>query len=400
MLIVKNFEFSIPTKVIFGEGKVEEVKNVVSDFGKKGLLIAARDSMRQTGILDRVIKLAEEGGAELIVSDEVDPNPCTTYIDKMVDIVKEKNCDFLIGLGGGSSMDAAKAIAFVAENGGKMEDYHPEGKRGDLEDVVNALPILAITTTAGTGSEVTMFSVITNPEKNEKPGIGHTSMYPMVSIVDPQLMVTVPKSVTASTGIDVLFHAMEAYISTVATPFTDLLAQESIRLVLENLREAMDNPKNIEVRAKMAWANTLAGVAIVQASTVGIHGMGHPIGGHTNAPHGLTMAALGKAFLKATYDSDIQRYAHVTRMLGYNCEGLTEEECAEKSSEALEAVLERFEVNISISDLGVTEDMIPQLAKDAFATMGGCMDVSLKKLTEEDAIEIYRNSLKPVKVCS
>lgn len=400
MLILKSFEFSIPTTVIFGEGKVEEVKNVVSDLGRKGLLVAARDSMRQTGILDRVVSLVKEAGVELIVNDEVDPNPCTTYINEMVDIVKKNNCDFLIGLGGGSSMDAAKAIAFVAENGGKMEDYHPEGKRGDMEGVVDALPILAITTTAGTGSEVTMFSVITNSDKNEKPGIGHPSMYPKVSIVDPKLMVTVPKSVTANTGIDVLFHAMEAYISTVATPFTDLLAQESIRLVLENLGEVIRNPINIEARAKMAWANTLAGVAIVQASTVGIHGMGHPIGGHTNAPHGLTMAALGKAFLKATYNADIQRYAQVTRILGYDCEGLTEEECAEKSSEALESVLERFGVNICISDLGVTEDMIPQLAKDAFATMGGCMDVSLKKLTEEDAIEIYKNSLKPAKVCS
>ena len=390
---LKAFEFSIPTRVIFGEGKLEELVCVLDAYGKKGLLVTGRRSMRKTGILDRVIGYSEKSNVELIVNEEVDPNPTTGYINKMVDVVKNEGCEFLLGLGGGSSMDAAKAIAFVATNGGVIEDFLPGGDRSDMSGTVDALPIIAVTTTAGTGSEVTKFAVITNTRTKEKPGIGHDSMYPKVSIIDPELMITVPKNVTASTGIDVLFHALEAYISTVATPLTDLLACEAIRLTVENLGTVLETPDDILARGKMAWANTLAGIAIVQASTVGIHGMGHPIGGHTNAAHGMTMASIGKAFLEYTYDGDLDRYANLTELLGHDCDGLSKEECAKNAGKALETLTKKFGVDVSIQDLGVTEDMIPTLARDAFATMGGCMDVSLKKLNVEDVIKIYKNSL-------
>lgn len=390
---MKAFEFTIPTRVIFGKDKLEELVDVLKEFGSKGLLVTGRSSMRKTGTLDRVLQYAKQAGVELIINEEVDPNPTADYINRMVGLIKDQSCEFLFGLGGGSSMDAAKAIAFVATNGGVIEDYLPGGYRCSMEDVIDGLDILAVTTTAGTGSEVTKFSVITNTKTKEKPGIGHDSMYPKVSIIDPKLMTTVPSKVTASTGIDVLFHALEAYISTVATPITDMYASEAIRLVVDNLGKALAEPDNIEARTNMAWANTLAGLAIVQASTVGIHGMGHPIGGHTNSPHGLTMASIGKAFLDYTYDADIERYAKLTEMFGYNCSGLTTEERASRSGEALESIMEDFGVNISIGSLGVTDEMIPALARDAFATMGGCMDVSLKELDIDDAIAIYKNSL-------
>lgn len=390
---MKNFEMSIPTRVMFGAGSLNKLKEAAGGLGKKALLVAAAGSMRKTGILARVVNLLKEANIEVVVDDNVEPNPRTTYIDSMVKVVNNEKCDFVVGLGGGSSMDAAKAISFVSVNGGKMADYHPGGCRGDMEGVEDGLPIIAITTTAGTGSEVTMFAVITNPDKNEKPGIGHTSMYPTISIVDPELMLSMPKSVTANTGIDVLFHAVEAYLSTVATPFTDLLAEEAIKLVMDNLGKVLDDGSNLEARSKMAWANTLAGVAIVQASTVAIHGMGHPIGGHTNAPHGLTMASLGVAYFNYTYDANVKKYAHIARLLGMRDEALTEEELASKSGDALKVVLNKFGVDVSITDLGVKEDMIEQLAKDAFHTMEGCMSVSLKKLDIEDAIKIYKMSL-------
>lgn len=388
-----NFEFSVPTKVIFGEGKLSELKNHVSNMGKKGLLVTGKNSMRKTGILDRVLNICSEQGVDIICNEGVEPNPTSDYINEMAKVACENNCDFVIGLGGGSAMDAAKAISLIATNDGIIEDYLPGGKYNDMANVEGALPIVAITTTAGTGSEVTMFSVVTNKATKEKPGIGHECLFPAISIIDPELMVSVPKSVTRATGVDVLFHAMEAYLSKVATPLTDIYALESIKLVLDNLENALEDGSNIQSRANMAWANTLAGMAIVQASTVGIHGMGHPIGGHTNSAHGMTMAAIGKAFFDATYDGDIKRYSNMTKVLGYDCEGLSEEECASKCGEALENVLKRFGADISISELGVDESMISTLARDAFTTMGGCMDVSLKKLNVEDAIEIYRNSL-------
>jgi alcohol dehydrogenase len=390
---LKSFECIIPTKTIVGAGVLERLTEEVTGMGKKCMIVTYPDTMRSLGFLEKVEKLVKDAGVEVVVDEGVMANPTTTYINDMTETFVKDQCDFIIGLGGGSVIDAAKAIAFQAVNGGKWEDYLPGGAHADLENVKDALPVVAITTTAGTGSEVTCFSVITNEATKEKPGIGHDSLFPRVAFVDPELMTCVPKGVTAATGIDVLFHAMEAYVSNIATPMSDLCAKEAIELVVNNLGEAMNNGENIDARAAMAWANTLAGVSIFQATTVGIHGMGHPIGGHTNAAHGLTMAAIGPAFLRETWDGDVKRHADLTRMFGFDDGNSTEEELAKASGDALEAILKRFEVNISISDLGVKESDIPQLAKDAFGTMEGCMVSTIKELNTEMVERIYKNSL-------
>ncbi len=390
---MKNFQVQITTQVYVGPGEVQKVKEVAATLGKKAMLIAVKDHMRNLGFLQKIEELLKQGGVEVVVNDEADPNPRASYIDKAAEIAKTEGCDFFVGLGGGSAMDSAKAIAFMAANGGSIMDFlPPDGARMSMEGVKDALPILAITTTAGTGSEVTMFTVITKEAQHEKPGIGHPSMYPTVSIVDPELMLTVPKKVTASTGMDVLFHAMEAYLSTVATPFTDLVAEQALKLVMEYMDRVYERGEDLEARAQMAWANTLAGFAIVQASTVAIHGMGHPVGGYTDAPHGMTMCALGPAYLRYTWDADPQKYARIAEIFGVD-PTLSTEEKAKQSGDALANVLKKYETNVSLTDLGVKEEMIEQLATDAFATMGGCMGVSLKELTHDDAVNIYKMAL-------
>ncbi|PAB58517.1 iron-containing alcohol dehydrogenase [Anaeromicrobium sediminis] len=390
---MNKFQFSIPTDVIFGCGSLNRLSKVGKRIGKKALLVTGKSSMRKTGILDRVVKLLNEGSVEVVVNEGVDPNPKTNYINDMVTLAKEEKCDFVIGLGGGSSMDAAKAIALVVANGGIIEDYLPGGERANMRGIKGALPIVAISTTAGTGSEVTMFSVITNPITKEKPGIGHRCLYPKVSIVDPELMVSVPKSITKNTGIDVLFHAIEAYISKGATPFTDMYAKEAISLVLNNLHKVLEDGTNIEAREKMAWANTLAGIAITHGGTIGIHGMGHPVSGHTNSAHGATLATLGVAFLEETWDGHIDRYASLTELLGFHTSNLSKEEAAAKSSVALKEVLNNIGATETLSDLGVTKDMIDPLVKDTFRTMIGCIKLTLKELNEEDLKRIYEKSL-------
>jgi len=254
---------------------------------------------------------------------------------------------------------------------------------------------LAITTTAGTGSETTPWWVITNTKCREKPGAGNDSTTARVSIVDPELMISLPREVTRNTGIDVLFHAMEAFIANVATPFTDLFAREAIRLVVENLGAAMDNGKDIEARSRMAWANTIAGIAIGEgkSSTVGIHALGHSIGGQTDAPHGLTMAAVGPAYMAKTWDADIARYAEVTRLPGAARPGLSDEELARKSPEALAGVLEKFGCRVRMRDLGVKEQMINAMTDSAFKTMSGCLNCSLKPLSRSDVVQLYKDSL-------
>lgn len=393
---MKIFDFSIPTKVFFGAGEVNKVKETASSLGDKALLLAAKDTMRQLGFLERVKSLLEKGGIEVVVSDDVSPNPRDVDIDRQTKLFLAEKCDFTVGLGGGSSMDSAKAVSFLAaQNGGTIRTYLAGGENPEFNGTNDAYPILLITTTAGTGSETTPWWVITNTDDHEKPGTGNDSTQADIAIVDPELMQTIPASITKSTGIDVLFHAMEAYIANIATPFTDLMAKEAIKLVLENLETAINDGDNLEARSQMAWANTLAGIAIGEgkSGTVGIHAMGHSIGGQTDAPHGLTMAAVSLAFMKKTWSGDVARYAEVTRMLGYGDDSKTDEELAEYSGVALEKVLEKYGVNIKMSDLGVTEEMIEPMTDSVFKTMINVLNCSLMELSREDVVAMYKESL-------
>lgn len=390
---MRPFHFTLPTRVAFGAGAISELSEGVKTLGPRAVLVTGHSSMRLTGVLDKVMKILEGAGVRMVVSEGVDPNPRSTYIDEMAATVKQEGCAFVIGLGGGSAMDAAKAIAFVASNGGSIVDYMPGGCKAGMVGVAKALPIVAITTTAGTGSEVTRFAVITNPENRQKPGIGHTSMYPFFSVVDPELHLTLPREVTAATGVDVLFHALEAILSNEANSYSDLLAEEALRLTVANLETACRDGGDIEARTKMAWANTLAGMAIDSASTVAIHGIGHSIGGHTDSAHGETLAVLGPAYLGLTYKCDIFRYARVAELLGLEGQDLGVAELAERSSAVLRDYLERVGVETSAARLGVTPEVIDAMIDEAFFAMEGCMNACLMPLSRQEACGILEASL-------
>ena len=393
---MRSFDFSVPTKVFFGAGEVKRVSEAAPLLGKKAMLLAAKATMKQTGALDKVVGLLKGAGLGVVVSDDVDANPKDVDIDRQAQVFLKNHCDFTVGLGGGSSMDSAKAVAFLAaQGGGTILDYLAGGPHADLALTRPAFPIMCITTTAGTGSETTPWWVITNTKCHEKPGTGNDSTMARVAIVDPALMTSLPRDVTRNTGIDVLFHAMEAFIANVATPFTDLFAREAIRLVVQNLGTAMDNGADLEARSRMAWANTIAGIAIGEgkSSTVGIHALGHSIGGQTDAPHGLTMAAVGPAYMEKTWDADIPRYAEVTRLLGYGTPGMSEEQLARMSPNALTGTLEKFGCQVSMTNLGVKESMIEAMTDSAFKTMAGCLNCSLKSLSRTDVLALYRASM-------
>src|SRR5208337_2280453 len=213
---MRSFDFSVPTRVFFGAGEVKRVSEAAPLLGKKAMLLAAKATMKQTGALDKVVGLLKGAGLGVVVSDDVDPNPKDTDIDRQTQVFLKSNCDFTVGLGGGSSMDSAKAVAFLAaQGGGTILDYLAGGPRADLAGTRPAFPIVCVTTTAGTGSETTPWWVITNTKCHEKPGTGNDSTMARVAIVDPALMTSLPREVTRNTGIDVLFHAMEAFIANV-----------------------------------------------------------------------------------------------------------------------------------------------------------------------------------------
>lgn len=391
--MINIFTLNTPVKLIFGSGSLEKLGEAASGLGTKALIVTGKTSARKYGILQKTGELLAQSKIESIPFEEVTPNPLSTTVNKGVEVAKKEGCDLIVGIGGGSAMDTAKAIAICAVNKGEITDYQPGGKYED-QPPEKTLPVIEITTTAGTGSEYNRFLVITNAETNEKPGIGFESTYPALSIVDPELMKTVPADVTTDTGVDVLFHALEAYLGNDANMYTDMIAAEAIRLTVANLKTAIDDGENMEARTKMAWANTLAGQAIDIAGTVPIHGAGHPLSGHFNLTHGQTLSALGVTYLEHNHQANPEKFASLSKLLGYEGEGLSTEELAAKSPEALKNFLQSVGRDFKIGDMVELDDAkIKELARDTFKTMMGTIENNPRPLEVEDIERLYRDSL-------
>lgn len=388
---MKSFDTYFPTKLIFGEGTIQRLGETAKAYGSKAMVVTTGDDMKNFGILEKALKSLDEAGVAYEVYSEIEPNPKDYNVDKGVEVYKKTGCQLTIGLGGGSAIDAAKAIGMVAHNGGVVMDYMP-GQPRYCEDLKGTEPCICVTTTAGTGSEATYFAVITNTTTHEKPGLGTPVMMPVASIIDPELMLSVPRRVTAQTGVDVFFHAMEAYLCSAATPYTEMVSQEAMRIVAENLPKVLENPGDREARSQMAWANTLGGIAIVFAATCGLHAMGHSISGVTDIPHGRSLSIVAVAFMEHTCQADYARYAKVARILGAD-PALSDEEAAKQSPALMEKFLNDAGMETKISDLGIREDQIDLIADVACSSMAFCMGVTLKPLKREDIVTMLKMSL-------
>jgi alcohol dehydrogenase len=388
---MKSFETYMPTKLIFGAGKIESIGEVAREYGKKALVVTCGDDMKKFGILDKALSSLRKAGVGYAVYSDVEANPKTYNIDAGVEVYREEMCEMAIGLGGGSAMDAAKSIAMVTKNGGSILDYMPGAKKpASAPEVCN--PIICITTTAGTGAEATYFSVITNSITHEKPGIGTFCMMPRVSIIDPELMLTLPGKITAQTGIDVFFHAMEAYINQHATPYTDMVSIEAMKIAKKYLPVVLSEPSNLEGRSRMAWANTLGGIAIVMSATCGIHAMGHSISGVTDIAHGRALTPVAYSFMNYTWKSCPERYAVIARILGAD-PSLSDSDAAARSPELLRQFCKTADMPVTLSEAGVSENAIETIAGVAKSSMYFCMQASLKPLEKEDIVALLKQSL-------
>ena len=286
-MINESIEYFMPVNIQFGTNKIEEAGALVARLGKKALLVTGKRAMKKSGITERLIRSLQDSSVKVTVFDEIFPNPTDDLADKGAGIARKNGCDVIVGLGGGSAMDAAKGIAVVAALGGSLWDYIGENRvTGDT------IPMVAIPTTAGTGSETTPYAVFTNPEIHRKDAVVSQYAFPKMSIVDPAVMKTMPPSVTADTGFDALGHAIEAYMSILANPFADACSYESVRLIGEALVKAIRDGNDIEARGKMAIASSLAGMAIAQVGVVAGHGFAMAIGGLMNTSHGRTVGIL------------------------------------------------------------------------------------------------------------
>lgn len=389
-----SFQMYVPTRILFGCGMLNNLHKQQMP-GKKALIVISNGkSTKENGSLDRTEEQLEKAGVEYVVFDGIMANPLKSTIDEGAKAAKDNGCDFIVALGGGSVMDASKAIATMATNDGDLWDYVFGGTgKGQLLKAA-PLPIIAITTTAGTGSEVDQFGVITNDVTNEKIGYGGDDrLFPVIAIVDPELMKSVPPKFTAYQGFDALFHSTECYIANKASLISDMYAITSIENIGKYLARAVKDGSDMEAREHMAFANTLSGVVMTLSSCTSEHSMEHAMSAyHQELPHGAGLIMISKEYYKFFIEKHVcdERFVDMAKALG-----MADTEKAEDFITALENIQKACGVDeLKMSDYGISEDEVETLAENARTTMGGLFESDPAPMTNEECAEIFRKSFK------
>lgn len=374
------FKYFLPVNIEFGSGKVAKAGELTKPYGKKALIVTGHSSAKKSGLYDKVKDSLKVEGIDSVLFDKVAQNPLTTTAAEGAAFAKENGCDVVVAIGGGSIMDCAKAIAFLAVNDGDVSDYIFGKKASDT-----ALPIILIPTTCGTGSEGNGFAVLTNPDNGDKKSLRCNAIVAKVSIVDPECMMTMPKYVLASVGFDALCHNMEAYTSKIAQPFTDALSFYAVDLIAHNLVDVYKGTGSKESWEKITLASTIGGMVINTAGVTLAHGMEHPASGLKDIVHGKGLAALTPTIIEASYQGAPEKFAKLAKLFG----GEKAEDLAGKVRELLEDI----ELTCTLSDLGIDEKDIPWMAEN-------CMKVSAPSIannpvvfSQEEIAEIYKKAL-------
>lgn len=375
-----KFNYNLPVNLIFGRGRVEELGIEVAKYGKKVLIVTGKNSTKKTGLLDKAISLLKEADVEVVIFDKVEQNPLTTTAYAGADIAKESKCDVVVGLGGGSIMDAAKAIAFIALNDGDVSDYIFGRKSSD-----KALPIVLVPTTCGTGSEGNGFAVLTNPENNDKKSLRCNAIVAKASIIDPDLMTTMPKHILASVGFDALCHNMEAYLSKNAQPITSMMALQGIELIGKSLVKAYNNLEDVKAFEDITWSSTLGGMVINTAGVTAPHGMEHPASGLRDIVHGRGLAALTPVIYEESIGSAPEKFAMISKLLG----GKDENDCVA----SIKKLLRDIDLETTLSEEGIKEEDIDWMVENCLKVSAVSMNIHPAEFDIEDIKRIYRKAL-------
>lgn len=383
----------MPTRIIFGPGKLKELSTTPYLPGKKALVvISAGKSMKKNGYLDRVVGYLKQNGVESVMFDKILPNPIVDHVMEGAKVARENMCDFVIGLGGGSSIDSSKSIAVMAANPGHYWDYIHGGSGKGLPVPNQPLPVVAITTTAGTGTEADPWTVITKSDTKEKIGFGYDGTFPVLSIVDPELMLSVPPEFTAYQGMDAFFHAVEGYLATVNQPSSDAFALMAVELIARYLPVAVKDGNNLEARTAVAWANTAAGMVESLSSCLSHHSLEHAASAfHPELPHGAGLTALSVSYFSFMAEKCPERFPALAKVMGEDVDKLpTKLEKATGFITALKKLIKAVGLqDLHLSRFGVRKNESPALAKNAMETMGGLFQVDPYKLSFDEVVSIY-----------
>mgnify|MGYP000928567581 FL=1 len=388
-----NYVWNLPTKVLFGEGMLNELHNEEMPGKKAMIVISNGKSMKNNGWIDEVIDELEQAGVESVVFDKIGPNPTEPDIMDGVIFARGNEVDFIVGLGGGSVLDATTIIAAVVpqKDGGRVWDYVNGGTGGGRPLEEKSLPYIEITTTAGTGSEVDRWGVVTNPETHEK--IGFQGDFAFLAIVDARLMLTVPPEYTAYQGFDALFHSIEGYISTARTAPAQMVEIAAIGNIAQYLPIAVKDGDNLDAREKVAFANTMSGYSMELGSCTSEHSLEHALSGnHPDLPHGAGLIMISLAYFKHFIDKHVcdEKFMEMAIALGAK-----QIKGPYDFLQALERLMRECGVaDLKMSDYGISPSEFPRLVKEARETMGGLFEFDPEPLTDEEVEAIYLASYR------
>ena len=382
----QTFGFFIPTVTLMGVGSSKETGAQAKALGATNLLIVTDAGLNKMGVADKIKSYITEAGLKAAIYDGSEPNPTDKNVREGVKAYVANKCDGLVSLGGGSSHDCCKGIGLMVSNGGDIRDYE-----GVNKSTKSLPPTLSINTTAGTASEMTRFCIITNSDTHVKMAIVDWRVTPSIAIDDPLLMVGMPPGLTAATGMDALTHAVEALVSTIATPITDACAEKAIALIAQYLRPAVANGTDLEARDKMAYAEYLAGMAFNNASLGYVHAMAHQLGGFYNLPHGVCNAILLPAVSDFNLIAKPNQFAQVATLMGENIAGLSPVDAGAKGIEAIRKLSKDVGIPANLTVLGVKEGDLEIMATNA--KKDACCLTNPRLATLQQVIGMFKAAL-------
>lgn len=385
-----NLTYHIPTKIVFGPGSLQELKTLPLPGNRALIVITSGGSMRRLGYLDRITTMLAERGIESVVYDKVLPNPIVGNVAEGARLAKQTSCDFILGLGGGSSIDTAKSIALMVNNPGDYWDYIIGGTGKGKPVEYGALPIVAVSTTAGTGTEADPYTVITNNETKEKIGfasIPHT--FPVLSVVDPELMTSVPPKLTAFQGFDAFFHAAEGYISKAANPISDSFALKSIEMIAQFLPKAVQDGNDIEARSHVALANTLSGMVLSTSRLTSQHSLAHALSAvYPDIAHGEALILVSQAYFNFFNGKNPKKFEEMAQVM-------PGKKGKRNFIDVFNALLESCGVgDLTMSAYGISAEELPSLIVNARETMGRLFAMDSYQLSYEDTLAIMQRAYR------
>ncbi|MFZ7133262.1 MAG: iron-containing alcohol dehydrogenase [Eubacteriales bacterium] len=361
---MNNYTFGIPTQIEFGIGSIKKIPTIIQSYNRKNVMVITDQGVVHAGILNKITEHLEQENINYSIFDKVESDPSTKVIEEIYGMAKEIGTDIIVAIGGGSPMDASKGVSLLTGNEGRLQDY------AGVNKVKNkGIPLIAIPTTAGTGSEVTIFAVLSDLEANTKFTVTSSRIAPDVAVLDPELTLTLPPKMTAATGLDALTHAIEAYTSSISEPISDALALEAIGLIYRYLPRAVNNGTDLEARTMMLQAELMAGMAFNNAFLGLSHAIASPLGALFHVPHGVANAVMLPYVMRFNYVASPEKYIEMARAFGVKLTGNDIYDDAYAAVKAVERLVSLCGMPKKLSEVGAKEELLDQAAKDALLSV-------------------------------